>query len=179
MVSLSNEFCYATYKYHYLSLEEDNVTILQPLLLQRLPPFVTDCTQPEGSIRSITSQERFGLIPFRSPLLRECFRFMILCNLLCAQKRKTNILFLFLWVLRCFTSPGAPPIPMYSVWISMKLLILGFPIRISSDQRLFATSPKLFAGYYVLRRRVLSSHPPYALKLLYNHYHIESGHIFP
>ena len=31
--------------------------------------------------------KRFGLIPFRSPLLRE--------------------LFLFLWVLRCFSSPGA------------------------------------------------------------------------
>jgi hypothetical protein len=28
----------------------------------------------------------------------------------------------------------------------------GFPIRTSSDQSLFASSPKLFAGYRVLHR---------------------------
>ena len=163
MVSLSNEFCYATYTFHHLSLEEDNAIILQHLLLQRLPPFIIDCTQSEDSMLSITSQERFRLVPFRSPLLREWIRFMIPCNVLCAQKRKTNILFLFLWVLRCFTSPGARPIPMYSAWDSAAFPALGFPIRKSPDQRLFITSPKLIADYYVLRRHVLSSHSPYAL----------------
>ena len=38
----------------------------------------------------------FGLVPFRSPLLREC----------CVQ---STLRFLFLWVLRCFTSPGLLP----------------------------------------------------------------------
>ncbi len=37
---------------------------------------------------------RFGLLPFRSPLLGECFRLTAVC-------------FLFLQVLRCFTSLGA------------------------------------------------------------------------
>ena len=37
---------------------------------------------------------RFGLIPVRSPLLGESF--------------------LFLWVLRCFSSPGSLHIPIYS-----------------------------------------------------------------
>ncbi len=56
--------------------------------LQRLRPALTTPTlqrlQP-------SSQRRFRLFPFRSPLLRESF--------------------LFLWVLRCFSSPGAPQLP--------------------------------------------------------------------
>jgi len=40
---------------------------------------------------------------------------------------------------------------------------VGFPIRISPDQSLFADSPKLFAGYYVLHRLQLPRHPPDAL----------------
>ncbi len=41
---------------------------------------------------------RFRLFPFRSPLLRESLRF------------------LFLWLLRCFTSPGTLRIPMNSAY---------------------------------------------------------------
>ena len=52
---------------------------------------------------------------------------------------------------------------MYSVWVHAAFPAWGFPIRISPDQRLLATSPKLIAGCYVLHRHVLSSHPPYAL----------------
>jgi hypothetical protein len=40
------------------------------------------------------TQHRFGLFPFRSPLLRECF--------------------LFLGLLRCFSSPAYLPMPMDS-----------------------------------------------------------------
>ena len=77
-------------------------------------------------------------------------------------------LFLFHWVLRCFTSPGARRTPMYSVHDNAAFPALGYPIRIFPDHRLLATSPELFAGCYVLLRRALSSHPPYAL-MLYNH----------
>src|SRR3989339_886595 len=41
--------------------------------------------------------------------------------------------------------------------------IAGYPIRISPDQRLLTTSPKLFAGCYVLHRLLMSRHPPFAL----------------
>ena len=62
------------------------------------------------------SQMRFELFPFRSPLLREWFRFSFQRDVLdVALKRKTKLFFLFLWVLRCFTSPGALLGPMYSV----------------------------------------------------------------
>lgn len=75
----------------------------------------------------------------------------------------TSSLFLFHWLLRCFTSPGALHTPMYSADDRAAFPARGFPIRISPDQRLLATSPKLFAGCYVLLRRFMSSHPPYAL----------------
>src|SRR5215211_5457694 len=39
----------------------------------------------------------------------------------------------------------------------------GFPIRTSPDQRLFASSPELFAGCRVLRRLSMPRHPPYTL----------------
>ena len=36
----------------------------------------------------------------------------------------------------------------------------GFPIRTSPDESLFASSPRLIAGYYVLLRHLLPRHPP-------------------
>ena len=57
----------------------------------------------------------FGLFPVRSPLLRK--------SLNC---------FLFLRVLRCFSSPGSPPFG-YPVFNGM-----GFPIRKSTDHKSFA-----------------------------------------
>ncbi len=45
-------------------------------------------------------------------------------------------------------------------------MMVGFPIRTSPDQCLFASSPKLFAGSYVLHRLLPPRHPPYALSYL-------------
>ena len=70
---------------------------------------------------------RFGLFRFRSPLLSESF-----------------VYFLFLRVIRCFSSPGSPCIPMYSVYNTITLLMVSFLIRISTDQCLFAT-PRSFS----------------------------------
>jgi len=46
--------------------------------------------------------------------------------------------FLFLGVLRCFSSPGCPRTPMYSVYDSRILLRPGCPIRESPDRSLLA-----------------------------------------
>ena len=46
---------------------------------------------------------------------------------------------------------------------SMRYLSVGFPIQRPWDQSLFASSPKLFAGYHVFRRLSLPRHPPHAL----------------
>ena len=53
--------------------------------------------------------------------------------------------FLFLQLLRCFSSLRSPPIRDNHCW-------LGCPIRISADQCSFASSPQLFASCYVLLR---------------------------
>ena len=74
--------------------------------------------------------------------------------------------FLFLWLLRCFTSPGSLPYPMHSGMNDHKWP--GFPIQKSTDQSLFASSPWLIAGYNVFRRLSMPRHPPYALNSFIN-----------
>ncbi len=59
------------------------------LLANNFVTSMCQALQPRGSKLS-----RFGLFPFRSPLLREFS--------------------LFLWLLRCFSSPGAPHQSIYS-----------------------------------------------------------------
>ena len=77
-----------------------------------------------------------------------------------------TICFLFLRVLRCFTSPRSPPHPMYSDAGDTTSLVPGFPIRTSSDQRSVDSSPRLIAASYVLHRLPVPRHPPCALKHL-------------
>ena len=52
--------------------------------------------------------------------------------------------FLFLRVLRCFSSPGSPPLPMDSVTDYTILLVQSSLIRISADHRIFAP-PRSFS----------------------------------
>ena len=70
---------------------------------------------------------RFGLFRFRSPLLSESF-----------------VYFLFLWVIRCFSSPGSLHYTMYSCNDTITLLMVSSLIRISTDYGLFAT-PRSFS----------------------------------
>ena len=74
--------------------------------------------------------------------------------------------FLFLGVLRCFTSPRSPRTPMYSVHDDRALPRPGCPIRTSPDHSLFSGSPKLFAASHVLHRLSTPRHPPIALSSL-------------
>ena len=85
----------------------------------------------------------FGLLPFRSPLLGESF--------------------LFLWVLRCFSSPGSLPRAMCSPVDTWACPHVGFPIRTSLARAGAHPSPELFAVYHVLHRHLAPRHPPYAL----------------
>ena len=63
---------------------------------------------------------RFGLIPVRSPLLGEYF--------------------LFLRVLRCFSSPGAlHPVYIFN-WRCYWIAVAGFPIRKSPDRSLYTAT---------------------------------------
>ncbi len=72
--------------------------------------------------------DRFGLFRFRSPLLTKC--------------RPCGHCFLFLLVLKCFTSQGM----LLTSSVRFYSKVEGFPIRRSPDQRLLGTSPKLIAA---------------------------------
>ena len=74
--------------------------------------------------------------------------------------------FLFLRVLRCFSSPRSPLLPMYSVIDAMELPMTGFPIQKSSAQCLLSGSPKLIAANHVFHRHPVPRHPPSALNSL-------------
>ena len=82
---------------------------------------------------------RFGLVPFRSPLLRE--------SLLLSSPGGTEM-FQF------------PPFAARHLWIQCR------PIRASRDQSSFDSSPGLIAVFHALRRLLAPRHPPHALSSL-------------
>ena len=96
-------------------------------------------TTPEASFR-------FGLFRFRSPLLTE------------------SILFLFLRLLRCFTSPGIACFSL-SLFRKRRYRITGIRLphsEISGSKRV-CRSPKLIAAYHVLHRLLAPRHSLCAL----------------
>ena len=134
--------CGATF--HSLRLAHDFVTS-RPAG-RRIKPGPT--TPSQQRLPSITLQ-RFGLFPFRSPLLRES-RFLS-----------------FPPVTKMFQFTGLPlPALFYSGGNTRALPRVGFPIRRSRGQRLVSTSPGLIAAAHVLHRLSAPRHPPCALVLL-------------
>ena len=74
--------------------------------------------------------------------------------------------FLFLQVLRWFTSLRSP-VPTYEFSRTyLGFAQVGFPIRKSPDQTPVCGSPKLIAACHVLHRHLLPRHPPCALSSL-------------
>ena len=71
--------------------------------------------------------------------------------------------FLFLALLRCFSSGGSPHMPMYSAYDNQTFLWLDCSIRISADIALTYSSPQLFAVCHVLLRLSVPRHSPCAL----------------
>ena len=100
-------------------------------------------TFPDHSVNSRAITNR--LLRFRSPLLSE--------SRLMSFPRATEM-FQFTRFASC------------SYEFTTGYLSVGFPIRKSPDQSLFASSPKLIAGYHVLRRLSSPRHPPHALSHL-------------
>ena len=87
----------------------------------------------------------FRLLPFRSPLLREC---------------------LLLRVLRCFSSPGA----LYSAYVfnreCLDITPGGLPHSDIDGSTLASSFPSLIAGSHVLLRLLVPRHPPRTLSSL-------------
>ena len=98
---------------------------------------------PAGHRRQPVPPDGFGLLPVRSPLLGESS--------------------LFLGVLRCFSSPGAPRPPMCSAAGARASPRAGCPIRTSADLCLPAAPRGLSRRGHVLLRPQTPRHPPCAL----------------
>jgi hypothetical protein len=97
----------------------------------------------------------FGLFPFRSPLLREYF--------------------LFLEVLRCFSSLGALHASYVFRCGSPGLVLVGFPHSEMSGSPFATNSPDLIAGNRVLHRPQAPRHSPCALCSLTYFFSIQPG----
>ena len=92
---------------------------------------------------------RFGLFRVRSPLLTE--------SLIC---------FLFLEVLRWFTSLGSPLRHYVFMSRSLDMTPVGLPHSDISGSKRACRSPKLFAACHVLHRLSVPRHPPSTLSNL-------------
>ena len=135
-------FCGASF--HPLRLTRDFVT---PRPIGRWIK-ASPTTPTRKRLPPITSHG-FGLIPFRSPLLRES-RFL-------SFPRGTKM----------FQFPRLPPRALFDSGTGTRALPrVGFPIRTPRDQRLVSTYPGLFAAAHVLLRLLAPRHPPCALCLL-------------
>ena len=88
-------------------------------------------------------QQRFGLFPVRSPLLRESL-----------------VYFLFLQVLRCFSSLRLPLHPVMQITV---LQTAGLSHSEILGSKVICTYPRLIAAYHVLHRLREPRHPPDAL----------------
>jgi hypothetical protein len=71
--------------------------------------------------------------------------------------------FLFLRVLRWFTSPGRPPRDYVFIARITQVLCAGFPHSDIDGSRDVCSSPSLIAAYHVLPRLCAPRHPPCAL----------------
>ena len=105
--------------------------------------------RPDRPYNPLVQARRFGLFRVRSPLLAE--------SLSC---------FLFLWVLRWFTSPRCLPQTYVFSLGYPGMTQGGFPHSEISGSKLVCSSPKLIAAYHVLHRLLAPRHSPHALSSL-------------
>ena len=75
---------------------------------------------------------------------------------------RNRCFFLFLRLLRCFSSPGSPPCTMDSC-MDHTIARMRSPYSDISGSWLICSSPELFAAYHVFRRLLVPRHPPCAL----------------
>ena len=114
--------------------------------LEGLLPFRAGPATPLQHRQQAVPLQRFGLIPFRSPLLRK--------SRLLSFPRGTEM----------FQFPRFPPLGLcVQPRVTGHLPLPGFPIRRSTDRSLVGGSPWLIAATHVLHRHLAPRHPPLAL----------------
>ena len=80
---------------------------------------------------------------------------------------RNRVFFLFLQVLRCFSSLRSLHTHYFThVWITRLFTLVEFPHSDIYGSMDICSSPQLFAAYHVLRRLLVPRHSPYALSSL-------------
>jgi hypothetical protein len=74
-----------------------------------------------------------------------------------------RLFFLFLWVLRCFSSPGSLYPDYVFIWEYWPITASGFPHSDIPGSKPAFGSPRLFVDRYVLHRLLTPRHSPCAL----------------
>ncbi len=133
--------CFAVFSFGYGSFTLFGATFQRLLLPTRRS--MMQALQP----RHIVTY-RFRLIPVRSPLLRE--------SRLISLPTGTEM----------FHFPALAPLVLYIQTKVTCCSMLGCPIQKPPDQRIFGSSPRLFAAYRVFHRLLAPRHPPIALIIL-------------
>ncbi len=110
------------------------------------------------------------LFYYNSRLLNDCVRnpnkasFVGLGSSLFARHYSGNrFFFLFLRVLRCFSSPGLPSDTYLFSNRYLDITPSGFPHSDIPGSMLACSFPRLIAAYHVLHRLLVPRHPPFAL----------------
>ena len=96
---------------------------------------------------------RFGLFPFRSPLLW-----------------KSHVVFFS----SGYLDVSVHRVPLHTLWIGVwmiRVLRTGFPHSDICGSRIICISPQLFAAYHVFLRLLVPRHPPCALLCLISSMH--------
>ena len=142
-------FAYGTLTHSGRPFQQRSASSLVSHSVLDLPIQLLARSTPTTQRRQAHTRSRFRLLPFRSPLLRESF--------------------LFLRVLRCFSSPGSLDRPMDSVCRDGVSPPPGCPIRSPLDRRLPAAPQGVSSRGHVLHRPQTPRHPPCALSAFLLH----------
>ena len=132
----------------------------------------------------VTSRRPLGRMIRKVPQPRSCnpcrvsHRSGLASSAFARHYSRNHCCFLFLWVLRCFTSPRSlyPPYIFRRESPGRTNAWRGFPIRRPSVQSVLIHSPRLIADCYVLLRLQMPRHPPFALKDLKSHEFHQNRH---
>ena len=121
------------------------------------PAFPKPFCYPSSIPYAVRTPERtrsgLGSFPFARRYLGNHLRTLVLC-------------FLFLRLLRCFSSPGSPPcVNGLGAWMT-GVSPAGFPHSDICGSTDICSSPQLFAAYHVFLRLLVPRHPPCALSCL-------------
>ena len=132
-------FAYGAFTLYGMLSQYTSTTLTVSHSRIHLRAYLRNSLNPEKATAAALTLLRFGLLPFRSPLLRVSLRFLLL------------------GLLRCFTSPGSSRFA--GDWTAP----VGLPHSDTSGSRNACFSPELFAAGCVLHRLMAPRHPPCAL----------------